>query len=798
MKHFRRAILGAIIASWFLCAPSANAVDDEAVNAAIKEGVLALLGHLRDDDEITYSRGGGSVTVRGVVTKFTRDAVQINTTEKKNLSITRSTISKWKQAGLVRDELDAPCAQGRSTLVALALAAAGVETTHPKFERLLAILEEGPGSGGGTYVYSLRASLWSTLLDRPLAVAHRNRLKKLLKNDVDWLQRAGRESGWYTYVSGGAGGDHSNTQFANLGLWSGSIGGSEVGNGHWQRMSRHWLELQNPDGGWSYGAGTNQSTASMTVAGCNSLYIALDRLYARPEMSYRVFEGIVIDKAARERISKIHAAISRGNKYLEEHPPDGTINSGYELFGLERLGLASGLAYIGERDWFRAHAADVCRQEWGTDIVGDAFGVIFLVHGQAPVLFQKLEHGERFDDWSYYQRDLTNLTRFVNRTFERLHRWQRIPVNATVRDMQDAPILFIAGQGSLELPNETMKRIRQYVEDGGTLFLHADRASRKFRDSAEEQFEILFTDYGWKFTDVPSDHVIYRCQFGGAASPWKRAAPLRAIQDGARLPIILCPVDIAGAWQQERGAFDEMFRIMANVRVYCAPPFAELPRRLRRPSVPVPILPKAGIIRVARPSLGSASPAHPAAWTRLNEHLRRRCGVEVGFIPRDEWKKADVVHLAVSSTDEFSESVLASLREYVRGGRMVLIDAVDGQPAAIEAVNELFEKLAIGETALIASNHPIVSGTSALARGLEVLETTEAGAGLRKGGSTPPILMQTDAGGGCVLACPFDVTAGMDGCFVWKRIGYRPESTRHLIENVLLWRKDWRESQSGR
>ncbi|MBI5764211.1 MAG: DUF4159 domain-containing protein [Planctomycetes bacterium] len=798
MKHLRRALLVAIFAGWFHCAPYAKAVDDEAVNAAIKEGVSALLGHLRNDDEITYSRGGGSVTVRGNVTKFTRDAVQITTTEKKNLSITRSTISTWKRAGLVRDELDAPCAQGRSTLVALALAAAGVETTHPTFERLLAILEEGPGSGGGTYVYSLRASLWSTLLDRPLAAAHRNRLKKLLKSDVDWLQRAGRESGWYTYVSGGGGGDHSNTQFANLGLWSGSIGGSEVGNGHWQRISRHWLELQNPDGGWSYAAGTNQSTPSMTVAGCNSLYIALDRLYARPEMGYRVFEGIAIDKPARERISKIHAAIGRGNTYLEEHPPDGTNNSGYELFGLERLGLASGLAYIGGRDWFRAYAADVCRHDWGTDILADAFGVIFLVHGQAPVLFQKLEHGERFDDWSYYQRDLANLTRFVNRTFERLHRWQRIPVNATIRDMQDAPILYIAGQGPLELPNETMKRIRQYVEEGGTVFLHADRASRKFRDSAEKQFETLFMDYGWRFTDVPSDHAIYRCQFGGATSPWKRSAPLRAIQDGARLPIILCPVDLAGAWQQERGGFEEMFRIMANVRVYCASPYSELPRRLRRTSITSPTLPKAGILRLARPDLGGASQAHPAVWTRFNEHLRRRCGVALELVPKEDWKKADVVHLGMSTSEEFTEGVLTSLREYVRAGGMVFIDAVDGQPAAIDAANEVFEKLAVGEAMLLPSNHPIVSGTSPLARGLELMETTEAGSGLRSGGTTPPILVQTDAGGGCVLACPFDVTGGLDGSFVWKRVGYRPASTRHLMENVLLWRKGSRESRAGR
>lgn len=769
-------------------APTVRAVDDAAVNAAIKEGVAALLNHLRDEDEITYQRGPNTVTVRGRVTKSNRDSVQITTTDRKMLSITRSTITTWKQAGLVRDEMGTPCEQGRSTLAALGLAAAGVETTHPKMEQLLAILEDGPGNGGGTYVHGLRASLWSTLLDRPLAQTQRNRFRKLLKQDVDWLQRAGQQSGWYSYTHAGGGGDHSNTQFANLGLWSGSISAAEVGIGHWQRMGRHWLESQNPDGGWAYQNGMDRSTPSMTVAGCNSLYIALDRYYTRPEQSYKVFEGITIDKPARERIKNIHAAISRGDKYLEAHPPDAAVNSSYELFGLERLGLASGRAYLGGQDWFRAYAPGVCRRSWGEDVVGDAFAIIFLVHGQAPILIQKLEHGTSFDDWNYYQRDLSNLTRFFNRTFERLHRWQRIPVSATLRDMQDAPMLYIAGSRALELPNETLQRIREYVNEGGTVLLHADRANRKFRDAAEPLFENLFKEYGWRFEDVPTDHAIYRCQFGGVTTPWKRAAPLRAIQDGARLPVILCPVDIAGAWQQDRGPFEDMFRIFANLRVYCAPAYHELPRRLRAISTSIGQQPQRGLIRVARLDVPGASRAHPAAWGRFAAAFRQRAGIELRFINTVEWKQADVVHLAVVAGNKIDDTFYAQLRDYIRGGGMLLLDAVDGQPASVEAVRIVADKLAIGEATLLASNHPIMSGTMPLARALDSLDTTEAGVGLRQAGAMPPILIQTGSGGGCVLQCPFDLTAGMDGCYIWKRIGYRTDSTRRLVENILLWR----------
>ncbi|HUN80410.1 MAG TPA: DUF4159 domain-containing protein [Phycisphaerae bacterium] len=768
-----------------------QALNPSSVDTSIKAGIEALLAQINDKDVITYQRGTQVTSITGRVSKTTPGEVVIKVDEGGTVTIARSAIQSWTHAGLLKREMSAPHHSGPSTLVALALVTAGVETTNPKLAALLSALEGEPGNAGGTYTYALRASLWAALLDRQLSVQTRARYRKLLKTDVDWLSRAERPGGWFTYTAtdtfGMRTGDHSNTQFGDLGLWAGSVGKAEVANKHWLTMSHHWLETQRPSGGWSYSpsASDETGTPSMTVAGCNSLYIAIDRYYARPG-PYHLFEGALVSKDSRDRMEEIHAAITRGDHFLSLHPPDINNFQGYELFGLERLGLASGLAQVGGLDWFRHFADQVARHEWGQSAIADSFALIFLVHGQSPIWVQKLEHGKAVEDWNYYQRDLGALTRSINHTFERLCRWQRIPADASLKDLQDAPILYIAGSKPLELSKASMDLLKHYVDDGGTIFVHADLAKKKFVDSAARLFENLFAEYGWKFEALPAEHPLYHCHFGGATTKWKRQIPLRAMSDGARLPVILCAVDLAGAWQQERGGFEDLSNIMANVRVYCAPPYAELPRVTRENVTAFPPAAIAADLTIARMTWGGASGAHPLAWAR---HIGEcwagtRVRIMDAAAARSQWKSADIVHLAVSAPGP-DEALIKELRAYAEKGGLVLLDAVDGQAADIAALREAFDHLDVGDIALVGPTDPLITGEGLGVDPLIRLEVTESGVSL---GKSPPLLARVKSGRPVVVACPFDLTAGMSGLYVWNRVGYRTASTQKLVRNILAWR----------
>ncbi|KKK95728.1 hypothetical protein LCGC14_2669900, partial [marine sediment metagenome] len=65
----------------------------------------------------------------------------------------------------------------------------------------------------------------------------------------------------------------------------------------------------------------------------------------------------------------------------------------YYLYGMERVGMISGLRNFGRRDWYREGAAHLAATRrggsWG-QLYDTAFALLFLAKGNRPVLFQKL------------------------------------------------------------------------------------------------------------------------------------------------------------------------------------------------------------------------------------------------------------------------------------------------------------------------------------------------------------------------------------------------------------------------
>lgn len=783
-----------------LVAPLGQAwdVDDEQVDAAIAAGQKALLERISDLDEITYrpARVGMVQTVRGRVTRRLGPVVLLVTTSGATLRIPRESITHWVTAGHVHPELTSHFYGGPSALVALALVNSGVDTQNPALAMLLEALAQDDIQKAGTYVRGLRSSLWSAVLARPLGKESRARYKKLATAEIAGLVKSMQAGGGFSYTPGMEGTwDNSNSQFGHLGLWAGAVAGVEVSSRTWQAVARHWRESQSPAGGWGYSEGGDIPTSSMTVAGCNSLHIVLDQHYARLDQPYVWFKGARPNRKVREEIRRLQQALVRGDQFLEVRPPNPESFFGYELFGLERLGLAGGQAIIGGKDWFREHVGGVVRREWGRDAVADAFALIFLVHGLAPIVFQKLEHGEATEDWNYYHRDLSGLCRYLTRSFERLHRWQRMPEEAGLRDLHDAPILYISGRERLSLSTDTRRRLRRYIEEGGTVFLHADLAGPAFVKSATALFENMFRDLDLRFQPVESDHAVYTCRFDCRGRKGQQRVPLQALADGPRVYVWLCPVDIAGAWHQHRlGRHEVLYQLMANIRVYSAPPCAKLPSRLRAaPTLASAVAPR-GAAALRRLPYAGAWNAHPGAWQRYARGLRSRTGLDLAISDDTDLPSAkamrryDLVHLTARERIAITDRSLSHLDTYLKSGGLLLIDAADGQPAGVSAVSDFVGSLRIGELGSLSSDHPIITGVMPGGRRLEALEATKAGASLVRGDGAPPIYTRVLDGRVVVLACPFDLLAGMDGHFVWNCSGYEPESTARLVDNILLWR----------
>jgi hypothetical protein len=692
-------------------------------------------------------------------------------------------------------------AGGASALATLAMLEAGVTHHDPHIKAALQCLE--PRDLQMTYSRAIRANLYAQLMarvrdDRRL-YAH---FRQLLGEDMRWLEGAMSEDGWYHYGSrtGRGQGDNSCTQFGVLGMWACANANMEIGDDYWAAVEQHWLETQGANGGWSYTgrpSNSHPATPTMTAAGVNTLYVVLDKLHTRIEPPYQWLKGVKPTPKVRAAIEQDFAAIDRGLDWLAKNG-GATLSSpypGYQLFGLERLGVASGLKYIGQTDWYAANVDAVIRHPWTGEPVNDGFFLLFLVYGQAPILFNKLQWGHP-DQWNYYFRDLHYLCRFLNQEFESINKWQIVTLDSPLHDLLDAPILYISGSGEFAPTGEKLKRLRDYCEAGGAVIGHPNRDDKKFTESFKKTLLGLFRDREYAFEILPKDHPIYSTHFGkGAENRFRRHVPLEGMDDGGRTFVILFGGDVAGAWHQDRFVTcADAFRIMANIRYYAAPGNEFLPGRLRPKGLPGKPARLLGTLKVGRVEHAGDWDANPTAWMRMGSLLRHYNGVgieETKGVKLDNavaLKGFDLLHLTGHEPLKLTESQQEGLKRYMADGGMVLMDAAAGNQSFAASAGKLIEAMFPEKGILLPAVHPIVQGGPAGAKPLERLRPTQWSGTRLRGRTAPPFTVVREGDRVALLFAPFDLTASMDGHYIYGMHGYRRESALKIMTNLLLWR----------
>jgi hypothetical protein len=170
--------------------------------------------------------------------------------------------------------------------------------------------------------------------------------------------RKGNRGGGFAF----AGGDHSNTQFATVGLWCGRRHGVDVADAL-TALDKHYRACQGADGGWSYSTvGMGSSSPAMTCAGLMGLAMG----FGAKNLDDKVGRRADPDEIAKD------AAVAAGLKYVgdfiaaagaERRPgafqPNALSANLYFMWSLERVGMVFGLTTIGKVDWY----------EWGSKIL---------------------------------------------------------------------------------------------------------------------------------------------------------------------------------------------------------------------------------------------------------------------------------------------------------------------------------------------------------------------------------------------------------------------------------------------
>jgi hypothetical protein len=593
--------------------------------------------------------------------------------------------------------------------------------------------------------------------------------------------------------------DNSNSQYGLYGVWAAAEVGIEVPRKYWEAVQKHWVSSQLKSGEWAYLPYQKDGRLAMTCGGIASLWITHDWLDA-PRTRTDVGRDLMTAelKAAMAWLESADNVVST--------PKVGVTHYfGYDLFALERVGLASGFKYIGSHDWYRELAGkSLVRQgpdgswtgyaNFGDNLIETAYQIIFLSHGRHPLFMNKLRftrgQGQTISGkpmpgyWANRPRDLANLTRFTSRELERPFNWQVVDLDREWHDWLDCPVLYIASHAPPAMTDAEYEKLRQFCEAGGILFTHADGSSPAFTKwVVEELAHKVFPQYPPNI--LPQDHWIYSLNYDLR----KPRPQLWGVTNGSRLMLVHSPTDLNSAWQQrdDKGRQD-LFRLGAHVFLYAA---GKLDFRNRIDSPYVPPAPEGArpAIPVARVKYdGGDWDPEPGAWRRFANLYQWEMDMSVpvkalAFEELDA-KKWPAAHLTGIRPVNFTDAQAKALHKYVADGGTILMDPCGGSPEFEKSIRALLVKaFPKAVTKTVPPDDPLfstVSGPPVKLRlrpwDVDKLKMT----------TTPP-LEYVAVNQGTAIISHVDITTGLLGTNTLTVVGYDAPIAQAVVWNMLGW-----------
>jgi len=630
---------------------------------------------------------------------------------------------------------------------------------------LIARMKEMPMDGNkATYSRAMRIMA--------LAVHDRPEDRAALEADARWLMKASIE-GAYSYSMPAAGAkratsswDNSNSQYGALGVWAAAMVGMDIPQSYWAEVEAHWADCQAFSGGWAYGRG-GQATLPMTAAGVNMLYVAADQLG--------------IDRVQRKSRTGMAETLERGLEWLDEgkHAIELGGHRGYTLYSLERVGLASGLKFFGDYDWYRTLAQQTVTEQTkeGSWSGGDpvpaevAFSLLFLARGRVPICMSKL----RFDgNWNNRPRDLQHLGGYVSKQLERPVNWEVADLDRDWKDWTDSPVLMISSDKAPTLGDKDIANLRAYAEAGGVIFTHAENGSAAFNTFAQDLAKTLFPHYGLK--ELAEDHPIYSVVVNLKPRP-----KLLGVSNGSRLLMVHSPGDITAKWARKitptaRGAADVGF----NIFIYSAGK-REFRNRMDTSVIPEPTEAPVATVKIARVKYEGNWDSEPGAWRREARVIERDSAIKVEVAENDAYRIAQdqpvMAHLRCDAGMSLTDGECQNLKEYVVKGGVLIIEHADEK--VLSRIVNVEQLMAMDE------KNPILAGEGIA---MDKVGKAQLNDFAKQSGSRAGAVIRIgEMGKGHVIVSDLDLAEAMLDRRTWGVAGYQPAWGQGFVKNVFLW-----------
>jgi hypothetical protein len=725
---------------------------------------------------------------------------------------------------------------GETAIVTYALLAAGQSPQSDPIKKAVDWLEHVDLHG--TYAVALRAQVWNLLPEKDRSGAFT--FARDRDRDFVYFGRIGkgRGAGFYTYVYGAETGgvlapgmppldqngqpentayDRSSSQYAVLGAWALDQAGAEIPQRYWEDEDQAWKASQQIDGSWTYnnvvaptmvyerksngdvsvrpfqpGDKITDSAPTMTCAGVATLFITQDYIM-RANWHDNCNGGVS------------NANIDRGLAWLDKNidkvmtPRQAEFY--YALYGLERIGVASGRKYIGGTDWFdRGSQALVQTQSddgsWNSTLHDTSYSILFLVRGQAPVMMNKLIYANtpqhQVDPWDERSRDVANLAKWMGRrSLEGFFNWQLVDLKYPVEQFHDAPILYIAGSELLNLSDADTDKLRLFVEQGGMILGNADCGRKAFATSFKKLGSKLFPRY--EFRVLPASHPIFSEQY--KAAKWKIRVQLEGLSNGVRELMVLVPdADPGHAWQSDSfKAREELFQLGGNIFLY-----ATGRENLRHKGDSYMVSPQGEPgrpIPIARLMLGDNPDPEPGGWAHLAAIMQNgdkaHLDVHAVKLGTGDLAKYKIAHWTGTTKVQLKDEQRKELKTFVDNGGTLIVDSAGGSTAFADSAQTELEQAFGGAAAArqlatpLPRSHAVFSDPQWKVDEIRYRSFAKPLIGKL---SEPRLCgIQTEAGRIGVFYSREDLSAGLVGEQVDGVLGYDPDVAAQLMRSMILY-----------
>jgi hypothetical protein len=674
---------------------------------------------------------------------------------------------------------------GVTCLATLALLQSGQPATTPSLATALAHVRRLENQA--VYVVALKIMA--------LAKADPGTYRVEIEDAARWLVDAQLDNGMWSYTASESVFDHSNTQFALLGLHAAVQAGIDIPAHVWKRARHQLLRTQNRDGGWPYRR-EGPSYGSMTAAGAADLIILGSTVAIPQERGFRdgMAPGCGRYKGSRPLLRALDW-LGR-NFRADQNPHCRPVKAWlyYWLYTVERCGILSGRRTFGEHDWYREGTEFLVRDQnddgsWGSSPVDTAFAVLFLAKGRKPLLIQKLKWSND-ESWNPDRHDVEHLIAFIGDKLGQPTAWQVVEFDAPLEEWLAAPLLYFHGHDFPRWTERQREKVREYVEQGGTLLAEACCGRAAFR----EGFERFVAD---TFPQVPlyeldAGHPVYSAYYD------LKPAGLRGMNVGCRTSIIYSPNDLSCLWEQGDIPVlsEDAFKLGTNIAAFA------IGRQALRDRLAVITLPEAveippgpppkDALRLAQVVYDGDWHPDPQALVHFAEYLRDNVQLDVVTQYRpvrltdEELASCPFLFMTGHYSFELSQREIDGLVAHLRRGGFLLAEACCGRAAFDRSFRALVKKAFPNhELKRLPDNHPIFRGEPGFH--LDTIGYKPAALAedpeLRR-----PVLWGLEIGGRLALVySPYSIGCGLDGHVCYNCKGYLDEDARRLAANILLY-----------